>query len=80
MTNVSSSYLLPKFEKNCFKADYFILPLFWVSKSRSVAQNEWKKHPYMYILLLIQKETSSSGKNWKKTKKIQKPKSCRQLP
>ena len=38
-----------------FKVDYFIPPLFLVPKLRSVAQNEWKKYPYMYILLLIQK-------------------------
>ena len=30
-----------------FKVDYFILPLFLVPKLRSVAQNEWKKHPYI---------------------------------
>ena len=29
---------------------YFILPLFGVPKLRSVAQNEWKKHPYAHIL------------------------------
>ena len=32
-----------------FKLDYFILPLFLVSKLRSVAQNEWKKHPYIFF-------------------------------
>ena len=31
------------------KVDYFFLPLFLMPKLRSVAQNEWKKHPYMYI-------------------------------
>ena len=38
-----------------FKVDYFILPLFLVPKLRSVAQNEWKKHPYLFFLLLVQK-------------------------
>ena len=38
-----------------FKVDYFILPLFLVPKLRSVAQNEWKKHPYIFFLLLVQK-------------------------
>ena len=37
------------------KVDYFILPLFLVPKLRSVAQNEWKKHPYIFFLLLVQK-------------------------
>ena len=32
-----------------FKIDYFILLLFLVPKLRSVAQNEWKKHPYIYF-------------------------------
>jgi hypothetical protein len=32
-----------------FKVDYFILPLFLVPKLRSVAKNEWKKHPYLCI-------------------------------
>jgi hypothetical protein len=59
---------------------YFILPLFFVPKLRSVAQNEWKKHPYIFFLLLVQKKTSlSRKKSEKKTKKFQKPKSCRQL-
>ena len=34
---------------------YFILPLFLVPKSRSVAKNEWKKHPYIFLILLVQK-------------------------
>ena len=38
-----------------FKVDYFILPLFLVPKLKSVAQNEWKKHPYIFFLLLVQK-------------------------
>ena len=38
-----------------FKVDYFILPLFLVSKLRLVAQNEWKKHPYIFFLFSIQK-------------------------
>ena len=45
-----------KFSKiRVFKVDSFILPLFLVPKLRSVAQNEWKKHPYIFFLLLVQK-------------------------
>ena len=33
-----------------FKVDYFILPLFLVPKLSSVAQNEWKKHPYIFLV------------------------------
>ena len=32
-----------------FKFDHFILPWFLVPKSRSVAKNEWKKHPYSKV-------------------------------
>ena len=38
-----------------FKVEYFILPLFLVPKLRSVAQNERKKHPYIFLLFLVQK-------------------------
>ena len=38
-----------------FKVDYFILPSFLVPKLRSVVQNEWKKHPYIFFLLSVQK-------------------------
>jgi hypothetical protein len=51
-----------------------------VPNLKSVAQNEWKKHPYKFFLRLVQKNMSLSGKNRKKTKKFQKAKSCRQLP
>jgi hypothetical protein len=71
---------MSKLRAKVFKVDYVILSLFLVPKLRSVAQNEWKKHPYIFFLLLVQKQTSLSGKNPKKTKKFQKPKSCRQLP
>ena len=54
------------------KVDYFILPLFLVPKLSSVAQNGWKKHPYIFFLLLVQKKTSLRGKNWKKNEKIPK--------
>ena len=55
-----------------FKVDYFNLPLFLVPKLKSVAQNEWKKQPYIFFLLSVQKLIS--GKNWNKTKKFQIPK------
>ena len=51
-----------------FKVDYFILSLFLAPKLSSVSQNEWKKHPYKFFLLLVTKKTSLSGKNWKKQK------------
>ncbi len=36
-----------KFAKiRVFKVDYVNLTLFLVPKLKSVAQNEWKKHPY----------------------------------
>jgi hypothetical protein len=45
-----------KFAKiRVFKVDHFNLPLFLVTKLRSVAQNEWKKQPYIIFLLLVQK-------------------------
>ena len=46
-----------------FKIDYFNLPLFWVPNLKSMAQNEWKKHPYKFFLLLVQ---------WKKLEKNKK--------
>ena len=38
-----------------FKVDNFVLPLILASKLRSVSQIEWKKHPYIFFLLTIQK-------------------------
>ena len=37
------------------KVDNFALPIFLVHKLRSVAQIEWKKHPYLIFLLFVQK-------------------------
>ena len=42
-------------EIRVYKVEYFILTLFLVPKLRSVAQNEWKKHPCIFFLLLVQK-------------------------
>jgi hypothetical protein len=50
---------------------YFILPLFLVPKSRSVAQNEWKKEPiYEYFTFdsKINKFKQKKRKNLKKLK------------
>ena len=45
-----------KFAKiRVFKVDNFVLPLFLATKLKSVAQIEWKKHPYLFFLLLVQK-------------------------
>ena len=38
-----------------FKVDYFSLSLFLVPKLKLVTKNEWKKHPYIFFLLLVQK-------------------------
>ena len=38
-----------------FKVDHFNLPLFLVPKLRSMAQNEWKKHSYIFFLILVKK-------------------------
>ena len=37
------------------KVDHFILPLFLMPKLKSVAQNEWKKHSYIFFLLSVQR-------------------------
>ena len=37
------------------KIEYFILLLFLMPKLRSVAQNEWKKHPCIFFLPWVQK-------------------------
>jgi hypothetical protein len=55
------------------KVDYFILG----AKIESVAQIEWKKHPYIFFLLLVQKYLNEFKR--KKSEKILKPKRCRQL-
>ena len=36
-----------------FKVDNFVLPLILTPKLRSVAQIEWKKHPYLFFLLFV---------------------------
>ena len=38
-----------------FKVDCLTLTLFWVPNLSSVAQIEWKKHPYLFFLLSVQK-------------------------
>ena len=45
-----------------FKIDDFLLPLFLVPNLKLVAQNEWKKHPYVFFLLLVQKLPTGSRK------------------
>ena len=55
-----------------FKVDYFILPLFLGPKLRSVAQNELKKHPYIFFSTFGSKinefERKKSEKNSKNLK------------
>ena len=55
-----------------FKVDYFILPLFLVPKLRSVAQNEWKKHPYIYFSTFGSKINEFERKKSEKNEKIPK--------
>jgi hypothetical protein len=59
-------------EIRVFKVDYFILPLFLVPKLRSVAQNEWKKHPYIFFLLAVLKINEFERKKLEKNEKIPK--------
>ena len=55
-----------------FKVDNFVLPLILTPKLRSVAQIEWKKHPYIFFPTFGSKINKFGRKNWKKTKKIPK--------
>ena len=55
---------------------YFILPLFGVPKLRSVAQNEWKKHPYAHILSTFGLKINKLKRKKMKKQKKSKPKSC----
>ena len=48
-----------------FKDDYFVLPSFLVPKLRSVVQNEWKKHPYIFLSTFGSKINEFERKNWK---------------
>ena len=42
-----TTYILQQFAKiSIFKIDNFVLRIFLLPKLRSVAQIEWKKHPY----------------------------------
>ena len=38
-----------------FKFDNFVLSIFLRQKLKSVVKIEWKKHPYLFFLLLVQK-------------------------
>ena len=49
------------------KVDYFILPLFLMPKLRSVTQNEWKKHQYIYIFSTFGSKINKF--EWKKLEK-----------
>ena len=62
------------------KVDFFIVPLFLMPKLKSVAQNKWKKTPIYIFSTFGSKINEFERKKWEKTKKFQKPKSCRQLP
>ena len=62
----------PQFAKiRVFKVDNFVLPIFLATKMRSVAQVEWKKHPFF---------SAYGSKKSEINEKIPNPKSCRQLP
>ena len=55
-----------------FKVEYFIPPLFSVPKLRSVAQNEWKKHPYIFFFTFRSKINEFERKKPEKNEKIPK--------
>ena len=51
-----TTYGLQQFAKiSIFNVDNFVLPIFLLPKLISVAQIEWKKHPYYFFLLMVQK-------------------------
>ena len=52
--------------------DYFILTLFFLPKLKSVAQNEYKKHPYIYFSTFGSKMNEFEQKKWKKMEKNEK--------
>ena len=74
---ITSNYL---WSSIVFNVNCFVLTLFLVPNLKSVAQIEWEKHPYIYFFAFGSKIDEFERKNQKKTKKFQKPKSCRQLP
>ena len=55
-----------------FKVEYFIPPLFLVQKLRSVAQNEWKKYPYVFFSIFGSKINEFERKKSEKNEKIPK--------
>ena len=60
-----------KFAKiRVFKVDNFNLPLFLVPKLRSVAQNEWKKHPDIFFYPWFKNKRVWAEKVRKKPKSI----------
>ena len=63
-----------KFSKiRVFKVDNFVLPIFLVSNLRSVAQIEWKKHPYLFFYFLFKNKrvwAEKIGKKQKNSKNI----------
>jgi hypothetical protein len=62
-----------KFAKiRVFIVNYFILPLFLVPKLRSMAQNEWKKHPYIFLFTFGSKINEIEWKKLEKNEKIPK--------
>ena len=53
---IGTTYGPQQFAKiSVFKVDNFVLPIFLVLKLKSGSQIEWKKHPYLSFLLLVQK-------------------------
>jgi hypothetical protein len=53
---IATTYGPQQFAKiSVFKVDNFVLPIFLLPKLRSAALIEWKKHPCLFFLLLVQK-------------------------
>ena len=62
-----------KFAKiSVFKVDNFVLSIFLVPKLRSVAQIEWKKHPYLFFSTFGSKINEFGRKKSEKNEKIPK--------
>ena len=54
------------------KIDNFMLLIFMVPNLRSVAQNEWKKHPYVFFFTFGSKINEFERKKSEKNEKIPK--------
>ena len=70
MVSISKNVELAKI--SVFKNDNFVLPIFLFPKLRSVAQIEWKKHPYLFFSTFGSKINEFGRKKSEKNGKIPK--------